>query len=330
MNTSQEPLYDVSAHASDWDEDPECYHYSPWHRRVYIETWIDGVEAAASIPPPLTVTKTSVHAAHNSYYLELRRRIPRKITGQIQRKLDATIGSIEMFTVLQDLPHPVNYPLVSTLIPILCATQHSFNFGQTLKYYPRPSTIENEYRHVMEIRDLFYVQQLMLEAHPQLPEPDAQPSQPQLGDVWMMVRKIEESAVYIMRWGWVQGWKMDFGALEQRRHAERPDDHPCNLLVPYIVKVPMSGAPPPELPEASKNPKREGKRKKKRTYYAALLWYESCSPEKMLYPYCPNLDCILNCIALRFSRHLCIHEFNLFIIITRHTCYAMLSIPAKY
>lgn len=115
----------------------------------------------------------------------------------------------------------------------------------------------------MEIRDLFYVQQLMLEGHPQLPEPDMQPSQSLLGDVRMMVRKIEESAVYIMRWGWGQGWKMDFDTLEQRRHAERSENHPCNLLVPYIVKVPISGSPCPELHEAPKSPKREGKRKKK-------------------------------------------------------------------
>lgn len=138
MNPFQQPFYESSAHASDWGEDPEYYQYSPWHRRVYIETWIEGVKAAASIPPPLTITtpKMGIHTAHNSYYLELRRRIPRKITGQIQQKLDATIGRIEMFAILQDLPHPVNYPLVSALIQY-CALHSTHSISADNQILPQ-------------------------------------------------------------------------------------------------------------------------------------------------------------------------------------------------
>lgn len=63
-----------------------------------------------------------------------------------------------------------------------------------------------------------------------------------LREVETIVDLVENSILYIKFWAQKGGWKLDFDAVEMRRQKERPKSHPCMLLQPYIVEVPISGA----------------------------------------------------------------------------------------
>lgn len=99
----------------------------------------------------------------------------------------------------------------------------------------------------MEIRDLYWVQQLMVEK--QLPT-SVNPRffgrvQAILGEVQTIIKRLEDSLIYIRRWG-SEMWEMNFSEIELRRRAERRDNHPCNLLQPYVIEIPISGVVSPE------------------------------------------------------------------------------------
>lgn len=99
----------------------------------------------------------------------------------------------------------------------------------------------------MEARDLYWVQQLMVEK--QLPTSFSpryfNRLQAILGEVQTIIKQLEDAVIYIKRWG-SQAWRMDFSEIELRRRADRPSNHPCNLLQPYVVEIPMSGVASPE------------------------------------------------------------------------------------
>lgn len=105
-----------------------------------------------------------------------------------------------------------------------------------------------EYSDVVETRDLFWVQLLLLERQvPALIYPDA-PLRVYmlLGEVKMVITRIEDSMAYMRRWGAEQGWKMDFNSIEEQLGDNRSSKHPCCLLAPYIVEIPVSGTLPPD------------------------------------------------------------------------------------
>ncbi|KAF9456113.1 hypothetical protein BDZ94DRAFT_1276510, partial [Collybia nuda] len=219
MNNIQSFPTSSTPNAEEWydnlDDPP-----ASWLSHIYIQTWANDVDAATSI---YTNTKSKnakidLHTIikHNCF-LRLHRRIPRRIADQIRKKIDTTIGRIEIYMILHDLPHPTKYPL-------------------TIKNYPHPPYIEIEYKHLMEIRDLFCIQQLLLEKPQFIPSSSECPA-PLLEDVLMMIRSTEESIAYVIHWAMNQGWDMDFDLVEERRQKARDKDHPCNLLLPFINKV---------------------------------------------------------------------------------------------
>lgn len=82
--------------------------------------------------------------------------------------------------------------------------------------------VEQMYREVVEIRDLFWLQEVMLER--QLPSPDLQYSSKVLAllrEVRMIVQQHEDSIIYIERWCKHQGWEMDLSMIELRRRVNR-------------------------------------------------------------------------------------------------------------
>lgn len=117
--------------------------------------------------------------------------------------------------------------------------------SKTQEEYPNPMELAQLYCDVVERRDLYWVQQLIVER--QIPTNSATPPELRLvlGEVNMMIKKIEDSMVYIRRWAKLQGWKMDFDTIETRHRDLRPGDHPCRLLAPYIIEIPISGSLPP-------------------------------------------------------------------------------------
>lgn len=112
------------------------------------------------------------------------------------------------------------------IIPTYFCSQNS----ATLK---TPSTIEAEYCRILNLRDLFWVQQLMTEKrlgrhlYKYI-------SFKHLADVRTMVNRAEEAALYIKEIAEMSGWVLDFNAMNQRRCAALPADHPLCLIQPYI------------------------------------------------------------------------------------------------
>lgn len=117
--------------------------------------------------------------------------------------------------------------------------------SKTQAEYPDTLELEQLYCDVVERRDLYWVQQLIVER--QIPANSAVPPELRfvLGEVNMMIKKIEDSMVYIRRWAKLQGWKMDFDTIEACHRDLRPGNHPCRLLAPYIIEIPISGSLPP-------------------------------------------------------------------------------------
>lgn len=111
-----------------------------------------------------------------------------------------------------------------------------------MKQFPDSEEVEAKYCEVMEIRDLYWVQQLMVEK--QLPTSINSRFfgrvQAILGEVQTIIKRLEDSLVYIRRWG-TEMWDMNFSEIELRRRFERSDNHPCNLLQPFVVEIPVSG-----------------------------------------------------------------------------------------
>lgn len=116
---------------------------------------------------------------------------------------------------------------------------------QTTQRLPDAKAVEEEYCRVVELRDLFWVQQLMLERR--LPAPDSEDTElflkihGLLREVHTIIDIIENSILYIKYWSQGGGRKIDFDNIEERRQELRPKSHPCMLLQPYIVEIPISG-----------------------------------------------------------------------------------------
>lgn len=110
------------------------------------------------------------------------------------------------------------------------------------------------YCRVVELRDLFWVQELMLEK--QLPPPAyadlVLEIRELLGDVQTIITAIENSMIYIKWLAERSGQIVDFGDVEIRRRNRRPRNHPCSLLLPYMVEFPISGTTPPQWPPRPK------------------------------------------------------------------------------
>lgn len=65
-----------------------------------------------------------------------------------------------------------------------------------------------------------------------------------LEEVRMIIQRIEKSMVYLRRWAKSHGWDVCFGDIEWRYYLERrSSNHPCFLLQPYIVEIPIAHPP---------------------------------------------------------------------------------------
>lgn len=120
-------------------------------------------------------------------------------------------------------------------------------YHQVLQRFPNAKAVEKEYCRVMELRDLFWVQALMLER--QLPTAEQTALflkiHALLKEVHTIIDIIENSILYIKYWGQTGGRKIDFDKIEMQRQELRPASHPCKLLQPYIVEKPISGTSTP-------------------------------------------------------------------------------------
>lgn len=107
--------------------------------------------------------------------------------------------------------------------------------------------LRNQYCNLIEERDLYWVRQLVLELRIPAGFYPAGPIHARivLGELRMVIQRIENSLVYMRRWSRSQGWNVDFNTIEYYYHREkRSSDHPCRLIQPYIVEIPV--ALPPE------------------------------------------------------------------------------------
>jgi hypothetical protein len=93
----------------------------------------------------------------------------------------------------------------------------------------------------MNLRDLNWVRQLMLEKHllersdetSGLPLEDIQWQL--LEDVRSVIRRAEVAVVYLKQWSNLMGLKADFDWVEICRRRALTRTHPCNLIRPYLV-----------------------------------------------------------------------------------------------
>lgn len=218
-----------------------------------IKAWAAHVEATASLPD-LTIVSPTYHSpfirksySQKNHYFEVSLPIPYETVEDIRRQIAATINKQSPWKILKGLPHPHKAPLVSSFCSKICEMANKPY--QTFQYFPDADTLEGEYCRVIELRDLFWVQQLMLER--QLPPVEYAELftqiQTLLRDVHTIIDTIENSMIYIRHWG-EKIWKMDFDDIEMRRQRRRPTTHPCTLLRPYIIEIPISGTSTPQWP----------------------------------------------------------------------------------
>lgn len=104
-------------------------------------------------------------------------------------------------------------------------------------------TLQNQYCSLIEERDLWWVRQLVLEL--KLPGGVHLNSPVRLliilGEVRMVIARIEKSLVCMRLWTKSQGWNVDFTTIEYHYQCEqRSSNHPCRLLQPYIVEIPVA------------------------------------------------------------------------------------------
>jgi hypothetical protein len=88
----------------------------------------------------------------------------------------------------------------------------------------------------MAMLDLLWVQRMLLEKQLRCTtghDPFLTLTREVLEDVNMMTREVEESVMYAMHWSRSR-WEIDFAAAEKQRLASRTDNHPCNLIQPFI------------------------------------------------------------------------------------------------
>jgi hypothetical protein len=102
---------------------------------------------------------------------------------------------------------------------------------QTSQKFPHVQRIAEEYHNIIEIRNLYWIQRVLLEM--QLPARYLA-GFPLLYDQRIRIRSIidrcEQAMVYMKCWADQQGWKLDFQAIEMQSH----ENNIFNLLEPYI------------------------------------------------------------------------------------------------
>lgn len=114
-------------------------------------------------------------------------------------------------------------------------------------------TLQDQYCSLIEKRDLYWVQQLVLELKIPAGGSLNSPNRPLiiLGELRMVIERIEKSLVYMRRWAKSQAWNVDFTIIERHYQREqRSRDHPCRLLQPYIVEIPVA-LPPEEYSDSA-------------------------------------------------------------------------------
>lgn len=106
-------------------------------------------------------------------------------------------------------------------------------YSQTSATLKNGYTIEVEYCRILNLRDLYWVQQLMTEKRLGR-HLYRYISFKHLADVRTMVNRAEEAALYVKEMAELGGWTLDFNAINQRRCAALSADHPLCLIQPYI------------------------------------------------------------------------------------------------
>lgn len=98
---------------------------------------------------------------------------------------------------------------------------------------PNPQAIEAEFCRILNLRDLFWVQQLMMEIRLGR-RLYRYFSSKHLADVRRVVTRADEATLYLKDFAEDEGFDIDFDAMNDRRCAARPLTHPLYLLEPYI------------------------------------------------------------------------------------------------
>lgn len=113
------PFGPTSDDTNDSDEAFQTTHYHHRSRTLhdYIVTWREDVEEAASLPPLTIISTAPSQLKHRqrpeNHFLQISFPIPREISDDIRSQLSRTVNTQNPITLLRNLPHPINAPLVS-------------------------------------------------------------------------------------------------------------------------------------------------------------------------------------------------------------------------
>jgi hypothetical protein len=110
---------------------------------------------------------------------------------------------------------------------------------QTPRTFPKAVNLRREYGRVMELRDLYWIRQMILQDQFHLSSHLNQfPALECLLDhLRLMVRSCEESAIYIKDWAKSKAkWNVDFDLIEEQRRRSLPVTHSSRLIQPYLVR----------------------------------------------------------------------------------------------
>lgn len=116
------PFGPTSDDTNDSNEAFQTTHYHHGSRTLhdYIVTWREDVEEAASLPPltiistaPRNIGRPQHYLGPKNHFLQISLPIPREISDDIRSQLSRTVNTQNPITLLRNLPHPKNTPLVS-------------------------------------------------------------------------------------------------------------------------------------------------------------------------------------------------------------------------
>ena len=208
-----------------------------------VSSWAAHVHASSLIPPPpevpstsSTSTSTTVAGAYIDQdgcdrLLHFRTDIPKPICNVISHHLQLTIGNWDTHSLLGSLPHPIRNPLVCSMLLQLHSSATHASYMQKLARYSDVCAITDKYGNILYIRNLHWIQQVLLEMK--------MPAQylsifPPLYDQRVRIRatidRCEESMLYIQQWADEQGWRPDFKKVEMKNQ----ETDIFKLLEPYI------------------------------------------------------------------------------------------------
>ena len=210
-----------------------------------VSSWAAHVHASSLIlPPPPVVpstssTSTSTTVAGAYIYqdgcdrlLHFWADIPKPVCNVISRHLQLTIGNWDTNSLLESLPHPIRNPLVCSMLLQLRSSAIHMSYMQRLGRYPDVRTITDKYGNILYIRNLHWIQQVLLEM--KMPARYLFSIFPPLYNqrvrIRMMIDGCEESMLYIQQWAAERGWRPDFKKVEM----ENQETNIFKLLEPYI------------------------------------------------------------------------------------------------